>query len=63
VKKDPSGNIIKHKARLVAKRYAQTQGGGVDFDEVLAPVAKLETVKSVTCCCCTGKLGGTPYGC
>ena len=43
VKRDPSGKIIKHKARLVAKGYAQTQG--VDFDEVFAPVARLETVR------------------
>ena len=43
VKKDPTGNIVKHKARLVAKGYAQRQG--VDFDEVFAPVARIETVR------------------
>jgi hypothetical protein len=43
VKKDPAGNIVKHKARLVAKGYAQIQG--VDYDEVFAPVARLETVR------------------
>ena len=43
VKKDPNGNIIKHKARLVAKGYAQREG--VDFDEVFAPVARIETVR------------------
>ena len=43
VKKDPEGNIVKHKARLVAKGYAQRQG--VDFDEVFAPVARIETVR------------------
>jgi len=43
VKRDPAGNIVKHKARLVVKGYAQTQG--VDFDEVFAPVARLETVR------------------
>jgi hypothetical protein len=43
VKKDPEGNVIKHKARLVAKGYAQRQG--VDFDEVFAPVARMETVQ------------------
>jgi hypothetical protein len=43
VKKDPDGNVVKHKARLVAKGYAQQQG--VDFDEVFAPVARLETVR------------------
>jgi len=43
VKKDPDGKVVKHKARLVAKGYAQVQG--VDFDEVFAPVAKIETVR------------------
>jgi hypothetical protein len=43
VKKDPDGNIVKHKARLVAKGYAQRQG--VDFNEVFAPVARIETVR------------------
>lgn len=32
VKKDPTGNVIKHKAQHVAKGYAQCQG--VDSDEV-----------------------------
>jgi hypothetical protein len=43
VKRNPAGNIVKHKARLVAKGYAQIQG--VDYDEVYAPVARLETVR------------------
>jgi hypothetical protein len=43
VKRDPDDNIIKHKARLVAKGYVQRQG--VDFDEVFAPVARMETVR------------------
>ncbi|KAK1620485.1 hypothetical protein QYE76_026002 [Lolium multiflorum] len=43
VKKDPDGNIVKYKARLVAKGYAQRQG--VDFEEVFAPVARMESVR------------------
>jgi hypothetical protein len=42
VKKDPAGRVVKYKARLVAKGYAQRQG--VDYDEVFAPVARMETV-------------------
>jgi hypothetical protein len=43
VKKNPEGKVIKHKARLVAKGYAQREG--VDFEEVFAPVARIETVR------------------
>ena len=43
VKKDPQGQIVKHKVRLVAKGYAQRHG--VDYDEVFAPVARIETVR------------------
>lgn len=42
VKKDHQGNVIKHKARLVAKGYAHREG--VDFEQVFAPVARIETV-------------------
>lgn len=43
LKKEPDGRIVKHKARLVAKGYVQRQG--VDFEEVFAPVARLETIR------------------
>ncbi|KAF0926070.1 hypothetical protein E2562_021786 [Oryza meyeriana var. granulata] len=42
VKKNAAGEVIKHKARLVAKGYVQQPG--VDFDEVFAPVARIESV-------------------
>ena len=42
-KKDASGIVTKQKARLVAKGYVQRQG--IDFDEVFAPVARLEFVR------------------
>jgi hypothetical protein len=44
-KKDESGAVIKNKARLVAKGYVQQ--AGVDFDEVFAPVARMESVRLV----------------
>nr|GEW73491.1 ribonuclease H-like domain, reverse transcriptase, RNA-dependent DNA polymerase [Tanacetum cinerariifolium] len=42
-KKDANGNIIKHKARLVAKGYIQEHG--MDFEEVFALVARMETIR------------------
>nr|GEU53607.1 ribonuclease H-like domain, reverse transcriptase, RNA-dependent DNA polymerase [Tanacetum cinerariifolium] len=42
-KKDANENIIKHKARLVEKGYIQQHG--IDFKEVFAPVARMETVR------------------
>jgi hypothetical protein len=43
LKKDANGVIVKHKARLVAKGYVQQ--AGVDFDEIFAPVAILDSVR------------------
>ena len=53
VKRDQKGNIVKHKARLVAKGYAQRHG--VDYEEVFAPVARLETVRLVLALAAQGK--------
>ena len=44
-KRDSDGQIIKHKARLVAKGYVQK--AGIDFEEIFAPVTRLETVRLV----------------
>ena len=43
LKKDPEGNVVKHKARLVATGYVQRKG--IDYDKVLAPLAHLDTVR------------------
>ena len=43
VKRNADGSINKFKSRLVAKGYVQEQG--IDFDEVFAPVARLETIR------------------
>nr|GEY87140.1 ribonuclease H-like domain, reverse transcriptase, RNA-dependent DNA polymerase [Tanacetum cinerariifolium] len=42
-KKDANRDIIKHKTRLVAKGYIQQHD--IDFEEVFAPVARMETIR------------------
>ena len=42
VKQDDLGAIIKHKACLVAQGFVQHEG--IDFEEVFAPVARMESV-------------------
>nr|GFB27329.1 hypothetical protein [Tanacetum cinerariifolium] len=44
-KRDKENNVIRNKSRMVAKGYAQKEG--VDFEESLAPVARLEAVRLV----------------
>ncbi|GJS24230.1 putative reverse transcriptase domain-containing protein [Tanacetum coccineum] len=43
VKLDEYGDVLKNKARLVAKGYRQEEG--LDFEESLAPVARLEAIR------------------
>nr|GEY59788.1 hypothetical protein [Tanacetum cinerariifolium] len=43
VKLDEYGDILKNKARLVAKRYRQ--GEGIDFEESFVPVARIEAIR------------------
>jgi hypothetical protein len=45
LKRDEHGEVVKHKARLVAKGYVQRQG--IDFEEVFAPVARMESMRVV----------------
>ena len=42
LKRNADGSVNKHKARLVAKGYVQREG--IDYEEVFAPVARLEIV-------------------
>lgn len=44
-KLNEDGSIQKHKARLVAKGYAQRPG--IDFNETFAPVARMETIRTI----------------
>jgi len=45
VKHKPNGKIAKYKARLVAKGFLQNEG--IDYNEVFAPVARLETMRMI----------------
>jgi hypothetical protein len=42
-KQDEHGVVTRNKARLVAKGYSQVDG--LDFDEIFAPVARLESIQ------------------
>nr|GEW71650.1 putative ribonuclease H-like domain-containing protein [Tanacetum cinerariifolium] len=42
-KKDEGGIMIKNKARFVAQGYKQEEG--IDYDEVFAPVARIEAIR------------------
>ncbi|GJT06508.1 putative ribonuclease H-like domain-containing protein [Tanacetum coccineum] len=42
-KKDERGIVIKNKARLVAQGYTQEEG--INYDEVFAPVARIEAIR------------------
>lgn len=44
-KSNKRGEVDKHKARLVAKRF--TQEYGVDYTEVFAPVARWDTIRTI----------------
>ncbi|GJR45500.1 putative ribonuclease H-like domain-containing protein [Tanacetum coccineum] len=42
-KKDERGIVVRNKARLAAQGYTQEEG--IDYDEVFAPVARIEAIR------------------
>lgn len=44
-KRDAAGEIVRYKARLVARGFSQVQG--LDFNETFAPVAKFTTIRCI----------------
>jgi Reverse transcriptase (RNA-dependent DNA polymerase) len=48
LKHTPEGKVDRFKARLVANNYTQTYG--VDYEETFAPVAKMNTVRTLISC-------------
>lgn len=45
MKENLKGEIIKHKARLLAKGFLQREC--INFEEIFAPVARIETIRLV----------------
>ena len=45
LKKNPKGEIIRHKAPLVVKGYSQRKG--IDYEDVFAPVVRFETIRAL----------------
>ena len=48
IKHTPEGKVERYKARLMAKGYTQTYG--IDYDETFAPVAKMNSVRTLISC-------------
>ena len=48
IKNTPEGKVERYKARLMAKGYTQTYG--IDYDETFAPVAKINSVRTLISC-------------
>ena len=48
IKYNPEGKVERHKAQLVAKGYTQTYG--IDYEETFAPVAKMNTIRTLISC-------------
>jgi hypothetical protein len=48
IKHTPEGKVDRYKARLVAKGYTQTYG--IDYEETFAPVAKMNSVRTLISC-------------
>ncbi|GJT37698.1 putative ribonuclease H-like domain-containing protein [Tanacetum coccineum] len=46
-KKDERGIVVRNKARLVAQGYTQEEG--INYDEVFAPIAKIEAIRGGIC--------------
>ena len=44
------GNVISDKAHLVAQGYSQVEG--VDFDETVVPVARMESIRVLLVLAC-----------
>lgn len=55
IKRNADGSINKHKSGLVAKGYIQ--GHGIDFEEIFAPIARIETVRFLIALAASKRMG------
>ncbi|KAJ0412135.1 hypothetical protein ATCC90586_004055 [Pythium insidiosum] len=53
-KYDEHGNVVRHKARLVAQGFLQTQGR--DYFDTYSPVASMNTIRAFLAVCCSRRL-------
>ncbi|GKC23718.1 putative ribonuclease H-like domain-containing protein [Tanacetum coccineum] len=60
-KKDERGIVIRNKVRLVAHGYTYEEG--IDYDEVFAPVARIEAIRLFLTYCLVQDFVGLPNGC
>ena len=49
-KTDEKDNVIRNKAWLVAQGYSQMEG--VDYDEIFAPIARMESIRILLALAC-----------
>ncbi|XP_076936323.1 putative mitochondrial protein AtMg00820 [Bidens hawaiensis] len=61
LKRDATGNITEHKARLVSKGYVQQLG--IDFEESFAHVVRIETIRLLLATSAKNGVESLPYGC
>ena len=60
-KVNENGQVIRNKARLVCKGYAQVEG--VYIEETFAPMEKLESIRIFLAFASYKKIESIPYGC
>jgi hypothetical protein len=43
LKKNETGDVVKHKAKLIARGFIQQEG--IDYDDAFTPVARIESIR------------------